>query len=152
MNQKPKIDLLEGEPPWDLLLTADPSREQIQAYLKDGTCYQASLEEQVIGVFVLLDQSEDIAELMNIAIAEGFRGRGFGKILIQEAIAVARGSGMKQLEVGTGNSSLDQLAFYQKAGFRIVGVDRGFFRRNYKEEIVENGIRCLDMIRLSMDL
>lgn len=106
----------------------------------------------MIGVFVLLDQSEDIAELMNIAIAEGFRGRGFGKILIQEAIAVARGSGMKQLEVGTGNSSLDQLAFYQKAGFRIVGVDRGFFHRNYKEEIVENGIRCLDMIRLSMDL
>lgn len=54
--------------------------------------------------------------------------------------------------VGTGNSSLDQLAFYQKGGFRICGVDRDFFVQNYDQQIVENAIQCLDMIRLSMEL
>ena len=56
------------------------------------------------------------------------------------------------VEVGTGNSSLDALAFYQRAGFRIVGVIPDFFVDNYPEPIVENGIRCIDMVRLRLTL
>lgn len=65
---------------------------------------------------------------------------------------MARGQGAKTLEIGTGNSSLNQLGLYQKCGFRIIGVDKDFFTRHYEDEIVENGIICRDMIRLSMDL
>ncbi len=57
---------------------------------------------------------------------------------------------MTPLEVGTGNSSLEESAFYQKAGFRIVGMDRNFVVRDYEEEIIENGNRCDDMVRLAM--
>ncbi|MGX8177137.1 GNAT family N-acetyltransferase [Exiguobacterium artemiae] len=56
------------------------------------------------------------------------------------------------IEIGTGNSSIGQLALYQKCGFRIVGVDLNFFLRHYEEDIIENGIRCTDMIRLSQDV
>lgn len=89
---------------------------------------------------------------MNIAIAEAYQGQGIGKQVLVEVIAIAKNRGAKTLEVGTGNSSLDQLAFYQKAGFRVIGVERDFFVRNYPEEIIENGIRCQDMIRLAVDL
>ncbi|QGQ45538.1 GNAT family N-acetyltransferase [Metabacillus sediminilitoris] len=69
-----------------------------------------------------------------------------------DAIQIARNKGYKTIEIGTGNSSIGQLAFYQKCGFRIIGVDLDFFIRHYPEEIFENGKHCRDMIRLSQDL
>ncbi|MDU6249675.1 MAG: GNAT family N-acetyltransferase, partial [Paeniclostridium sordellii] len=83
---------------------------------------------------------------------ESYQGSGIGKKLVASAIDKARELKVKTLEVGTGNSSISQLAFYQKCGFRIVGVDKDFFKKYYKEKIEENGIECIDMIRLSIDL
>lgn len=80
-------------------------------------------------------------------------GKGIGRQLATHAIETARAQGYKTMEMGTGNSSIGQLALYQKCGFRIVGVDLDFFvRHNYLEEIYENGIQCRDMIRMSQDL
>jgi ribosomal protein S18 acetylase RimI-like enzyme len=153
--------LPSGEPPpWGLLLLADPSRPRVEAYLADGLCYVATLakplpgaaSDAVIGVFVLAATRPHVYELMNVAVAENHQGRGRGKQLVHAAIVEARRLGAEVLEVGTGNSSLQQLALYQKCGFRIVGVERDFFKEGYGAEIYENGIRCLDMIRLSMPL
>jgi ribosomal protein S18 acetylase RimI-like enzyme len=155
--------LSPGEaPPWELLLLADPSRPRVEGYLAAGCCYVAALAEPlpgakragdaIIGVFVLAATGPRVYELMNIAVAERCQGRGWGKQLVHAAIAEARRLGAESLEVGTGNSSLQQLALYQKCGFRIVGVERDFFKEGYGAEIYENGIRCLDMIRLSLSL
>ncbi|MFT6735800.1 MAG: hypothetical protein ACJAS9_004014, partial [Polaribacter sp.] len=38
--------------------------------------------------------------------------------MIEESKRLAKQSGAKIIEVGTGNSSLSQLALYQKCGFR----------------------------------
>ena len=134
----------------------------MEAYLAAGSCYVAALAEPlvgakragdaIIGVFVLAATGPRVYELMNIAVAERCQGRGWGKQLVHAAIAEARRLGAECLEVGTGNSSLQQLALYQKCGFRIVGVERDFFKEGYGAEIYENGIRCLDMIRLSLSL
>jgi ribosomal protein S18 acetylase RimI-like enzyme len=142
----------EDEIPWNLLLTADPSVEHIKKYLADGLCFLAFLNQQLIGVFVLVETAPNTYELMNIAVDEKFQGRGLGKRLVHRAKLEVRQRGASVLNVGTGNSSLSQLAFYQKCGFRIVGIENDFFTRNYEEEIIENGIRCIDMIRLSLKL
>jgi ribosomal protein S18 acetylase RimI-like enzyme len=89
---------------------------------------------------------------MNIAVREDCRGIGLGRRLLGHAIGLAEAKGGRVVEVGTGNSSFDALAFYQRAGFRIVGVIRDFFTDNYPEPIVENGIRCRDMVRLELEL
>ncbi|KYC65897.1 hypothetical protein B4099_3527 [Heyndrickxia coagulans] len=138
--------------PMDLLLLADPSREMVMAYANRGECYVAEIEEKVIGVYILLPARPGIVELANVAVAKEYQGKGFGKRLVLDAIRRAGKRGFKTIEVGTGNSSISQLALYQKCGFRITGVDRGFFVRHYAETIYENGIRCRDMVRLSLDL
>jgi ribosomal protein S18 acetylase RimI-like enzyme len=138
--------------PMELLLTADPSEEIVNDYLERGICYVGIMDEDIIGVFVLLRTRPETIELLNVAVDKRCQRQGIGKKLVLEAIDEAMKLGMKTVEVGTGNSSIDQLAFYQKCGFRIIGVDFDFFVRNYKEEIYENGIRCSDMIRLRMDL
>ncbi|MCM3092227.1 MULTISPECIES: GNAT family N-acetyltransferase [unclassified Cytobacillus] len=139
-------------PPMHLLLLADPSIEFIKDYIIRGTTYVAEFNEAAVGVYILLDTRPGTCEIVNIAVEERYQGGGIGRKLIQHAIEAASQSGIKTLEIGTGNSSIGQLALYQKCGFKITGIDKNFFVRHYKDDIHENGIRCRDMIRLSMDL
>ncbi|QNK88550.1 MULTISPECIES: GNAT family N-acetyltransferase [Sporosarcina] len=145
--------LLQHEaPPFELLLLADPSREQVELYIANGECRVAEEEGEIVGVYVLVKLGITTMEIINIAVDERIHGRGIGKKLMSDAIQTAKVLGCKFLEVGTGNSSIGQLAFYQKSGFRIDGVIKDFFVDHYEEEIIENGIQCRDMIRLSMEI
>lgn len=146
-----KLSLSE-EPPMELLLLADPSQVIVEEYLNRGECFVAEANEQIIGVYVLLPTRPETVELVNVAVLEGEHGKGIGKQLVMDAIKVAKTNGYKTIKIGTGNSSIGQLALYQKCGFRITGVDVDFFIRHYPEAIFENGIQCRDMIRLSQDL
>ncbi|WP_373836154.1 GNAT family N-acetyltransferase [Jeotgalibaca arthritidis] len=140
------------KPPMDLLLLADPSPKMVEEYLKEGESYIAGSENQLIGIYVLLPTRPETVEIVNVAVAEKYQSRGIGKLLVKDAIEKAKIKGFKTIEVGTGNSSIGQLALYQKSGFRITGVDKDFFIRNYEEEIYENGIQCQDMLRLAQEL
>lgn len=145
--------LNEGEKtPMELLLLADPSRKIIEEYVTRGECFIAEMEQQTIGAYVLLPTRPETVELVNVAVIESQQGRGIGKRLVLDAIKIAKTKGYKTIEIGTGNSSIGQLALYQKCGFRIMGVDMDFFVRHYSEKIFENGIQCRDMVRLSQDL
>lgn len=136
--------------PMDLLLLADPSKEKVLTYVQSGSCYAAFHEEDVIGVYVLTPLSQHTVEIMNVAVKESWQGRGIGKQLIHHAIAEAKVAGFQSIEIGTGNSSIQQLALYQKCGFRIASIDHDFFLKHYDEPIYENGIQCMDMVRLSL--
>ncbi|WP_438495556.1 GNAT family N-acetyltransferase [Paenibacillus sp. IHBB 3054] len=138
--------------PLELLLSADPSLPKVEDYVKRGDCYLAVDNDEVVGVYVLLPTRPVTVELVNIAVAEEQQGRGIGKQMVMHAIQIARQEGYRVMEVGTGNSSVGQLALYQKCGFRIVAVDMDFFTKHYPEEIYENGIQCRDMLRLSRDI
>lgn len=138
--------------PFEILLLADPSRELVQTYLTEGECYVAEDTDDIFGVFVIVPLTKDIVEIKNIAVREDRQGRGIGKRLLQEAIGVAKSNGYKRIEIGTGNSSIGQLALYQKCGFRISGVIKDFFIQHYNEVIMENGIQCTDMIRLRLEI
>ncbi|WP_374706670.1 GNAT family N-acetyltransferase [Paenibacillus sp. J2TS4] len=140
------------EPPMELLLLADPSRDIVEGYLGRGQCYVAEEGGSVIGVYVLIPTRPETVELVNVAVEESRHGCGIGKRLVLHAVRTAREQGARTMEVGTGNSSVAQLALYQKCGFRITGVDRDFFTRHYPMEIMENGIPCRDMIRLAQDV
>lgn len=138
--------------PIELLQMADPSSKFVTESVDRGKCYVAESAQTIIGVYILLPTKPGMVELVNIAVSEKEQGAGVGKYLTMDAIQRARRMGYKAIEIGTGNSSFGQLKLYQKCGFRIVGVDVDFFTRNYDEDIVENGVWCRDMIRLSQDL
>lgn len=143
---------VQEQPPMDLLLLADPSVRLVRDYLQRGQCYVAILEDSIVGVYVLIPTRPDTIELVNVAVNEAHHGKGIGKKLVLHSIDVAKSLGYKTIEVGTGNSSVGQLALYQKCGFRMNWIDRDFFLRHYEEEIYENGIQVVDMVRLSQDI
>lgn len=149
-----EIDILQlktiEQLPLNLLLLADPSEEQVMKYASTGECYVAvTNDEEIVGVYVLIQLDERTAEIMNVAVSEHMQGKGLGKRLVLHALNVAKSKGMSKVEIGTGNSSIGQLALYQKCGFRITGIIEDFFIQNYPEPIFENGIQCRDMVRLT---
>ncbi|UDI79053.1 GNAT family N-acetyltransferase [Staphylococcus taiwanensis] len=140
-----KLNSIE-EAPFDLLLLADPSMKLVLEYLHSGECFIYKDGSEIIGCYVLKKICVDRIELANIAVSENKQGHGFGKKLLLHLFDYAKQRGYKEIIVGTGNSSIGQIAFYQKVGFRMIGVEIGFFERNYNDKIYENGILCRDKI------
>ena len=134
----------------DLLLMADPGEEAIAGYIDDSSIFVAYDSHRMIGVAVLAFEKEK-AELMNLAVEESCQGRGVAKELIFKAQDFAKECGVLSMQVKTGNSSLSQIALYQKCGFRMQSIEQGHFQE-YPEPIYENGIRCLDRVVLCAKL
>ena len=142
----------EHEPPLDLLLTADPSEKLVNDYLERGQCYTAEIDRRIAGVYVLLPTRPESGRARQYRRQRRSAGKRNRRQLVMHAIETAKAQGFKTIEIGTGNSSIGQLALYQKCGFRITGIDRNFFLRHYEKPIYEKYMRCIDMIRLSLDL
>lgn len=134
----------------DLLLKADPDQSAVESYIRNAEVIVSNTNDQLVGVAVLI-KSKDVFEIKNISVHDDYRGQGIAKALIKEAMALAKKAGAKVIEVGTGNSSLSKLEFYQKCGFRMYKIVPGYFD-DYPEPIVENGIPCLDMVLLRATL
>jgi ribosomal protein S18 acetylase RimI-like enzyme len=137
--------------PWTLLLDADPSRVEVLKYLARGDLWLADRAGQTIGAMVLMQTGVDVLEIMNIAADEKHRRCGIGTALLLKAKTRAEQLGAKWLHVGTGSTSYSQLHFYQRFGFRVHSIDRGYFIDRYTQaEREENGVVLRDMIRLQM--
>ncbi len=141
-----------SDAPMDLLLLADPSVGLVTKYLEKGLCYIAELNSEVVGVVLTLETKPGNIEIMNVAVKEEYQNQGIGKSMLKYVIGEIKKDNAKTIEIGTGNPGVHQMLLYQKCGFRIVGVDLDFFRRNYKERIYENGIECRDMIRMKIEI
>lgn len=150
---KPTFSVLsKHDYPWSLLLLADPNRAHIESYIGESIVVGLIDNSETLGVSVIRQLDNLSAEIMNIAVDEKHQGKGLGKLLILQSLEECATRGVKSVEIGTGNSSVAQLYLYQKMGFRIVGIIRDHFVKNYPDPIFENGIQCRDMIRLRRDL
>lgn len=133
-----------------LLLEADESEAVVLTYLEEGELFSLADDGIEVGVVLLISQDRAL-EIRNLAVDEASRGRGIGTQAIEAITDLARDRGYERLLVGTANSSLETLSFYQRCGFRIAGVRRGFFD-SYPDQIWEDGIRARDFIEMEMEL
>jgi L-amino acid N-acyltransferase YncA len=81
-------------------------------------------------------------------------GQGIGSKMLRAVIEDLSNRGVRRLIVGTGNSGIGQLAYYQKAGFRLWKIERDFFspERGYPDDLEENGIPLRDMVWMDQEL
>jgi ribosomal-protein-alanine N-acetyltransferase len=74
------------------------------------------------------------AHILNVCIAEGYRGRGFARKVLQYLLDRARAAGMYEafLEVRPSNTTAAHL--YQSMGFEQVGIRRGYYQATVGRE------------------
>jgi ribosomal protein S18 acetylase RimI-like enzyme len=142
----------EETPPFDLLLLADPSVKMVEKYIFASSVYVAVLAEQIVGVLSLFSIDKNLIEIKNIAVLETHQGKGIGKKLLAFAFSEAKEKGFQDIQIGTANSSIGQLALYQKMGFEMDHIIKSFFTDNYPETMYENGILVRDMVVLKRTL
>lgn len=138
--------------PTGLLLLSDPSEEVISEYVNLSIRFIAKINSKIVGAMLMLKTRPKTIEIMNISVYEEYQNKGIGRKLIMKAIEYAKEHKIKALEIGTGNPGVVQMMLYQKCGFRIVGVELDYFRKNHDEKIFENGIECRDMIRMRIEI
>jgi N-acetylglutamate synthase-like GNAT family acetyltransferase len=112
--------------------------------------YRMADDAQLVGAAAMQWRS-DPCELMELAIAPGRHGQGLGKHLVAWLIEEARRRGKRQMLVGTANSSIDNIAFYQKCGFRMDQIRKDYFGY-YREPHYEDGIQVRDMLVFRYEL
>ena len=136
----------------ELLRDADEGEERIYATVSDEahTTYVAREGESVIGA-ATMRWEKDESEIIYIAVVPEARGRGYGKAIMALLLDEARQRKVRSVLVGTANTSLENIAFYQKCGFRMDHVRRDYFSY-IQPPIVENGILMRDMLVLRCDL
>ena len=143
-----EIALEETENLVPVLMDADEDEERIRRALADegNTNYAAQEGDEYVGA-VTVKWEEHESEILYFAVIRQLRGRGYGRSIIEVLTNEMRSRGVRSLVVGTANSSLDNIAFYQKCGFRMHHIRRDFF--NYIQPLMrENGILMRDMLVL----
>lgn len=91
------------------------------------------------------------SEILYISIVKNFRTKGYGKKVITLIIEKAKKMDKNYILVGTGNSSLNNIIFYQKCGFRFYSIIKDHF--SYIEPpIKEFNIELKDMIMFKYNI
>src|SRR5215212_5966548 len=137
--QQARPDEIESLIP--VLLQAEESELALRWGLKNlvDAVYRADANGVLVGA-ATMQWRGDPCEIMELAVAPELQGRGIGRRLVAWLIQEARRRGKIAMLVGTANSSIGNIAFYQKTGFRMDHVRKDYFRY-YREPIYENDIR-----------
>lgn len=132
-----------------LLLLADPEWAQVSRYLSDSHCFVIKEGAESVAMVAIKSVRPQVMDIMNVAVRPDRQGRGYGRWLVTSALAHAKQQGAMSVEVSTGDSSLGALALYQRCGFVIKSIDKGYFLRHYKAPIYEEDRQCRSRITLS---
>jgi ribosomal protein S18 acetylase RimI-like enzyme len=138
-----------------LLRLADDSESEVRRYYQTGDLYVLDDDAATpLGVALAVPRSDGSVELKAIAIDAALHRRGIGQRILAAVLADLTTRGVTRVVVGTGNSGVGQLAFYQKAGFRLWKIERDFFgpERGYPDGLEENGIPLRDMVWMDQTL
>ena len=141
-----EVPLREAEPLIPLLLLAEPHEPSLRWGLRNLSDALYGLYDDGVPVAAASVSWEgEEAEIVELGVAGPRQGEGLGRQLVLWLVEEARRRGKTAIVVGTANSSTGNFAFYQKCGFRMHQVRRGYFWY-YREPVYENGLRKLDLL------
>ena len=133
-----------------LLLLADEQENMINLYLDRGTMFVLEEDGIIKGECVVTDEGDGVLEIQNLAVAQEYQGKGYGKQLIEYVVNRYKNR-FKVLQVGTGDSPLT-VPFYEHCGFVQHHIIKNYIVDHYDQPIFEGGKQLIDKIYLRMKL
>src|SRR5215217_173201 len=139
-----------------LLLLADEP-QPLRGYLQSGNLYvlRAGDGSPVGATHVMpYDADSETFELKAVAIVQTRHNQGFGRRMLAMVLDDLRARGAQRVVVGTSNAGIGEIAFYQKAGFRLWRIERDYFtpEKGYDPNDRHNGLPHRDMVWFDQDL
>ncbi len=122
------------------LLDAENFKPIYKALIEQELLYIYSNNGQQIGMFKLISlqyRSDHIVYLGGLAIDPVFAGRGEGKKMMNEIIALAGKLGFLRIELSVAINNEQAISLYQKAGFEKEGILKKYTHLKSKELFVD---------------
>lgn len=106
--------------PWTLANFLDSLQSDYQAWIVRDSA------RVLLGYFLLM-LAVDEAHLLNISVRGDAQGQGLGQILLDRAMAMARGNQMSSVLLEVRPSNARALEIYLRYGFREIGRRKGYY-------------------------
>jgi GNAT superfamily N-acetyltransferase len=120
LNEEWIVELFSLEPA-DSVKLDNPEREIVA---KGGQVLIARDGDDIVGCVALVPEGDGVFELSKMAVARDRRGRGLGRIILQEAIDYARRQSATALFLGSSTKLADAVHLYESIGFVHVPSDQ----------------------------
>jgi len=136
-----------------LLVLTEPSERALRwglAHLSDAV-YRVETDAGTLVGAASVQWRGDPCEIEELAVVPERQGQGIGKQIVAWLLEEARRRGKHAMLVGTPNASIDNIAFYQKCGFRMDHIRHDYFRY-YREPLFDHGIQIRDMLVFRYEL
>lgn len=130
----------------DLLLIGDENLEMIKRYI--DRCIIYGLFEEDLKSIIAIEKIDENYEIKNFATYPKYQNKGYGSKLLKYIITKYKDDNTN-LILGTGENP-KTINFYKSFGFTYSHRIENFFKDNYKDEIIEEGIVLKDMIYLKL--
>ena len=90
-----------------------------------GTFRVLEDRESILGMYGLRNEGDGSGELRKMYLDPSQKGRGYGKLMLEDAIGVAKGLGLKRMTLETNQVLVEAIGLYRSYGF--VGSTREEF-------------------------
>ncbi len=83
-------------------------------------------DRELMGYFLVMGIVDE-AHLLNVAVSRTWQGKGIGRLLVNQAVALSRGLGMESILLEVRPSNGRALEIYQRYGFSEIGRRKGYY-------------------------
>ena len=95
-----------------------------ESYTRNGGVFKVlECDGRIVGSYGLYRISPTVCELRKMYLYEEFRGKGFGKMMMEDAFIEAKGLGFSQMILETNSCLKEALELYKKYGFEEYEVE-----------------------------
>lgn len=100
------------------------------------TLYLVVREKERLVGYCGLFQSFDEADITNVAVAPGDRGRGVGRRMLEELLDRGRARGICRYTLEVRVSNKPAIHLYRKLGFESVGIRKNFYEMPREDAMI----------------
>ncbi len=113
------------------------STQQVTELLQEGASLATVVlvEKKIVG-YALYRSITPEAELLRIAIAPDVQGSGYGRLLIEDGIALLSARGITGIFLEVASKNVPALALYHAAGFVEIGRRERYYSQTNDDAIV----------------
>ena len=103
-------------------------------------CLVLEIDESIIGYAILM-MVLDEAHLLNISVSAAWKGKGWGRYLLNHTMQISREQGGLNMFLEVRPSNVSAITLYESIGFNEMGVRPGYYpAHNGRENAVLMGV------------
>lgn len=103
----------------DLIMINNPQKEIIDT---GGCIFLAQSGENIVGTAALIKESPTQYELVKMAVAPVFQGKGISRLLIEKCLLAAKERKAKRVYLQSNSQLTTAIGLYEKYGFKHIAV------------------------------